>query len=68
MNFYMHFSIHFQFAAMTTSKASESHLSLPPIDEKKLSPLPNKGVAAHPWHDLEMGIDYHWVLVPRLLF
>ncbi|RWR86035.1 soluble inorganic pyrophosphatase 4 [Cinnamomum micranthum f. kanehirae] len=40
---------------MSTSKASESHLSLPPIDEKKLSPLPNKGVAAHPWHDLEMG-------------
>ncbi|XXG75108.1 hypothetical protein AAC387_Pa07g3688 [Persea americana] len=40
---------------MSTSKASESHLSLPPIDEKKLPPLLNKGVAAHPWHDLEIG-------------
>ncbi|XP_060201806.1 soluble inorganic pyrophosphatase 4 isoform X1 [Lycium barbarum] len=42
----------------TAVKASVSHkLSIPPLNERILSSMTRRSVAAHPWHDLEIGPD-----------
>ncbi|XP_009762510.1 soluble inorganic pyrophosphatase 4 isoform X1 [Nicotiana sylvestris] len=40
----------------TPAKASVSHKSsIPPLNERILSSMTRRSVAAHPWHDLEIG-------------
>ncbi|XP_052485817.1 soluble inorganic pyrophosphatase 4-like isoform X2 [Gossypium raimondii] len=40
----------------TTVKSSDSHCaSHPPLNERILSSMTRRSVAAHPWHDLEIG-------------
>ncbi|KAK4349963.1 hypothetical protein RND71_029276 [Anisodus tanguticus] len=42
----------------TPVKSSVSHkLSIPPLNERILSSMTRRSVAAHPWHDLEIGPD-----------
>lgn len=41
----------------TVKKAPESHrASHPPLNERILSSMTRRSVAAHPWHDLEIGL------------
>lgn len=35
------------------------HPSHPPLNERILSSMTRRSVAAHPWHDLEIGMLYH---------
>ncbi|XP_077213691.1 soluble inorganic pyrophosphatase 4 isoform X1 [Tasmannia lanceolata] len=39
----------------TPNKSFDSHHSHPPLNERILSSLSRRSVAAHPWHDLEIG-------------
>lgn len=56
MNCYVHC-----FAAMappievSTKSYGEKHVSLPTLNERILSSMSHRSVAAHPWHDLEIG-------------
>ena len=38
---------------MTTESLKTSH---PPLNERILSSMTRRSVAAHPWHDLEIGV------------
>lgn len=41
----------------TVKKAPDSHrASHPPLNERILSSMTRRSVAAHPWHDLEIGL------------
>ena len=59
MNCYVHC-----FAAMappievSTKSYVEKHVSLPTLNERILSSMSHRSVAAHPWHDLEIGKLY----------
>lgn len=39
------------------TKSSDLKLSHPPLNERILSSMTRRSVAAHPWHDLEIGED-----------
>ncbi|KAH0928625.1 LOW QUALITY PROTEIN: hypothetical protein HID58_014352 [Brassica napus] len=39
----------------TTKNYAEKQASVPPLNERILSSLTHRSVAAHPWHDLEIG-------------
>ncbi|KAG6503094.1 hypothetical protein ZIOFF_035383 [Zingiber officinale] len=39
------------------TKSSDSKLSHPPLNERILSSMTRRSVAAHPWHDLEIGMS-----------
>jgi inorganic pyrophosphatase len=41
------------------------HAPHPPLNERILSSMTRRSVAAHPWHDLEIGMQCHskrWLL------
>ncbi|CAH2064214.1 unnamed protein product [Thlaspi arvense] len=40
---------------IATKSYVEKHASLPPLNERILSSMTQRSVAAHPWHDLEIG-------------
>ncbi|GLJ41362.1 hypothetical protein SUGI_0856040 [Cryptomeria japonica] len=37
------------------NKTKDSHPPRPPLNERILSSMSQRSVAAHPWHDLEIG-------------
>lgn len=37
--------------------------SHPPLNERILSSMSRRSVAAHPWHDLEIGMRYDWSII-----
>ncbi|KAL0867188.1 hypothetical protein Bca101_046306 [Brassica carinata] len=39
----------------TTKNYAQKQASVPPLNERILSSLTHRSVAAHPWHDLEIG-------------
>lgn len=43
-------------ALETPTKTSISHPAHPPLNERILSSMTRRSVAAHPWHDLEIGM------------
>jgi inorganic pyrophosphatase len=40
---------------VSTKSYVEKHVSLPTLNERILSSMSHRSVAAHPWHDLEIG-------------
>lgn len=43
---------------VSTKSYVEKHVSLPTLNERILSSMSHRSVAAHPWHDLEIGKIY----------
>ncbi|RRT52392.1 hypothetical protein GW17_00013183, partial [Ensete ventricosum] len=41
------------------TKASGVQISHPPLNERIISSMSRRSVAAHPWHDLEIGTQSH---------
>lgn len=49
----------------TQTKATISHRSPhPPLNERILSSMTRRSVAAHPWHDLEIGMLFYYLVRP----
>lgn len=48
-------------------KDDKAHKPTPKLNERILSSLSRRSVAAHPWHDLEIG-TYNFPIVYRSLF
>lgn len=46
-----------------TKVSSYQHSPNPRLNERILSSISRKHVAAHPWHDLEIGKQYHCKIV-----
>lgn len=44
--------------AATKTYVEKHAASLPPLNERILSSMSQRSVAAHPWHDLEIGKAY----------
>lgn len=43
-------------------KKRESYQSSrPPLNERIISSMSRRSVAAHPWHDLEIGTSFHFI-------
>jgi len=47
-----------------TAASAEQPKRAPKLNERILSSLSRRSVAAHPWHDLEIGV---WINYPFLL-
>jgi inorganic pyrophosphatase len=53
-------------AAASASAAAEQPKRAPKLNERILSSLSRRSVAAHPWHDLEIGarLNYPFFFFP----